>query len=94
MPDVFINHGFSDLNSPITQTPQYLSLQPKKNAVLVSHGRPPWYSIDGKRLCDAYVVGVAGGSGSGKVVLAALRFHVYDCSDVQCLCDRLMLPDK
>lgn len=71
MPDDFINHSLSDLNSPMKQTtPQELSLQPKKNTVLVSHGRPPWYAEDGKRLCDAYVVAVAGGSGSGKTHVA------------------------
>ncbi|KNZ81857.1 Uridine-cytidine kinase-like 1 [Termitomyces sp. J132] len=46
------------------------SLQPKKNTVLVSHGRPPWYGMDGKRKWDAYVVAVSGGSGSGKTHVA------------------------
>ena len=43
MPDNFINHGLGDLNGPITS--QELSRQPKKNTVLVSHGRPPWYTL-------------------------------------------------
>ncbi|KAJ7227218.1 armadillo/beta-catenin/plakoglobin [Mycena pura] len=47
-----------------------LSFQPKKNTVLVSHGRPPWYEEDGHRICDAFVVGIAGGSGSGKTHVA------------------------
>ncbi|KAK0500351.1 armadillo/beta-catenin/plakoglobin [Armillaria luteobubalina] len=43
-----------------------MSLEAKKNTVLVSHGRPPWYGEDGKKLCDAFVIGIAGGSASGK----------------------------
>ncbi|KAL6307459.1 armadillo/beta-catenin/plakoglobin [Sparassis latifolia] len=42
-------------------------LQAKKNTVLKSHGRPPWYGEDGTRICDAFVIGIAGGSASGKV---------------------------
>ncbi|KAJ7707676.1 armadillo/beta-catenin/plakoglobin [Mycena rosella] len=47
-----------------------LTFQPKKNTVLVSHGRPPWYGEDGHRISDAFVVGIAGGSGSGKTHVA------------------------
>ncbi|KAG7451188.1 armadillo/beta-catenin/plakoglobin [Guyanagaster necrorhizus] len=47
-----------------------LSLEAKKNTVLVSHGRPPWYGEDGKKLCDAFVIGIAGGSASGKTHVA------------------------
>lgn len=54
----------------------------KKNTVLISHGRPPWcayewaleydadsrrYGIDGRLLSDAFVIGIGGGSSSGKV---------------------------
>ncbi|KAF8656224.1 hypothetical protein AX16_002660 [Volvariella volvacea WC 439] len=46
------------------------NLQPKKNTVLVSHGRPPWYGEDGNRTQDAFVVAVAGGSASGKTHVA------------------------
>ncbi|KAJ7931546.1 armadillo/beta-catenin/plakoglobin [Mycena leptocephala] len=46
------------------------SFQPAKNTVLVSHGRPPWYGENGERICDAFVVGIAGGSGSGKTHVA------------------------
>ncbi|KAG6813417.1 hypothetical protein H0H92_011396 [Tricholoma furcatifolium] len=63
-------HGFTDVVQPDDPSPQYLSLQPKKNSVLVSHGRPPWYGIDGRRTWDAYVVAVSGGSGSGKTHVA------------------------
>ncbi|KAF7312252.1 Uridine kinase [Mycena indigotica] len=45
-------------------------LQIKKNTVLVSHGRPPWYDEAGNRISDAFVVGIAGGSGSGKTHVA------------------------
>ncbi|KAK2460331.1 hypothetical protein APHAL10511_007720 [Amanita phalloides] len=47
-----------------------LWLKPQKNTVLVSHGRPPWYSEDGVRICDAFVIGIAGGSASGKTHVA------------------------
>ncbi|KDR76262.1 hypothetical protein GALMADRAFT_247565 [Galerina marginata CBS 339.88] len=46
------------------------ALQAKKNTVLVSHGRPPWYAEDGQRISDAFVIGVAGGSASGKTHVA------------------------
>ncbi|KAF9003983.1 armadillo/beta-catenin/plakoglobin [Cyathus striatus] len=47
-----------------------LNIQPKKNTMLVSHGRPPWYGEDGNRICDAFVIAVAGGSASGKTHVA------------------------
>ncbi|KAK1226575.1 Uridine kinase [Marasmius sp. AFHP31] len=47
-----------------------VSVQSKKNTVLVSHGRPPWYGQDGTRINDAFVIGVAGGSASGKTHVA------------------------
>ncbi|KAF5382162.1 hypothetical protein D9615_004389 [Tricholomella constricta] len=70
MPNSLVKHAFSESDDSIEPAPQYLSLQPKKNTVLVSHGRPPWYGEDGKRTCDAYVVAVSGGSGSGKTHVA------------------------
>ncbi|GLB40392.1 putative uridine kinase family protein [Lyophyllum shimeji] len=70
MPNSVRKHSFDESEAPTEPSPQYLSLQPKKNTVLVSHGRPPWYGEDGKRTCDAYVVAVAGGSGSGKTHVA------------------------
>ncbi|PIL35674.1 hypothetical protein GSI_02404 [Ganoderma sinense ZZ0214-1] len=45
-------------------------LQAKKNTVLKSHGRPPWYDEDGKAIHDAFVIGIAGGSASGKTHVA------------------------
>lgn len=38
----------------------------KKNVVVAAHGRAPWYGPDGKNV-EAYVIGIAGGSASGKV---------------------------
>lgn len=35
-------------------------LQAKKNTILTSHGRPPWYGEDGNHLSDAFVIGIAG----------------------------------
>ncbi|TFK75223.1 armadillo/beta-catenin/plakoglobin [Pluteus cervinus] len=46
------------------------SFESKKNTVLVSHGRPPWYGANGLRTGDAFVVAVAGGSASGKTHVA------------------------
>lgn len=54
----------------LKRTPIDVTFQPKKNTVLVSHGRPPWYGEDGHRISDAFVVGIAGGSGSGKTHVA------------------------
>ncbi|TBU55572.1 armadillo/beta-catenin/plakoglobin [Dichomitus squalens] len=45
-------------------------LQAKKNTILKSHGRPPWYDEDGHAVHDAFVIGVAGGSASGKTYVA------------------------
>ncbi|KAL0954478.1 hypothetical protein HGRIS_003447 [Hohenbuehelia grisea] len=56
--------------SPQLRPNNDLSIQPKKNTILVSHGRPPWYSEDGTRISDAFVVAVAGGSASGKTHVA------------------------
>ncbi|KAG8962238.1 Uridine kinase [Tulasnella sp. 425] len=41
-----------------------------KNTILKSHGRPPWYGEDGKPLTNAFVIGIAGGSASGKTFVA------------------------
>lgn len=37
-----------------------------KNVLMASRGRAPWYTPDGK-VVPAYVIGIAGGSSSGKV---------------------------
>ncbi|KAF8340521.1 uncharacterized protein EI90DRAFT_3143886 [Cantharellus anzutake] len=41
-----------------------------KNIVLRSHGRFPWYTQDGQLISPAFVIGVAGGSASGKTHVA------------------------
>lgn len=46
------------------------SFQTKKNTVLRSHGRPPWYGEDGLPINNAFVIGIAGGSASGKTHVA------------------------
>ncbi|KAF8896342.1 armadillo/beta-catenin/plakoglobin [Infundibulicybe gibba] len=72
MPDEFISH--SELAVDERASEFLPSIQPKKNTVLVSHGRPPWYGEDGNRIGDAFVVAVAGmlfrGSASGKTHVA------------------------
>lgn len=42
----------------------------RKNTVLKSHGRLPWYNESGVPLFDAFVIGIAGGSASGKTHVA------------------------
>ncbi|KAL9714073.1 Uridine kinase [Leucoagaricus gongylophorus] len=56
--------------SPIPSGKDLKLFQPKKNTVLVSHGRPPWYGEDGRKTSNAFVIGVAGGSASGKTHVA------------------------
>ncbi|KZT07622.1 armadillo/beta-catenin/plakoglobin [Laetiporus sulphureus 93-53] len=51
-------------------TARDILLQAKKNTVLKSHGRPPWYGEDGAPISDAFVIGIAGGSASGKTHVA------------------------
>ncbi|KZO96697.1 armadillo/beta-catenin/plakoglobin [Calocera viscosa TUFC12733] len=41
-----------------------------KNHILTSHGRPPWYGPDGRAIHNAFVIGIAGGSASGKTFVA------------------------
>ena len=53
--------------------PSKSELMDSKNVVMASHGRAPWYGPDGKNI-EAYVVGIAGGSASGKV---RTRFSSY-----------------
>ncbi|CUA78433.1 uridine kinase [Rhizoctonia solani] len=62
-PTVFRTHTTPFLNNvPLSKG--------EKNTLLVSHGRPPWYGQDGKPLTDAFVIGIAGGSASGKTHVA------------------------
>ncbi|KAF8638288.1 hypothetical protein AX17_002308 [Amanita inopinata Kibby_2008] len=82
MSDGFTKSGYSVTSSPVlpssasvevtraANSSGNLSFQPQKNTVLVSHGRPPWYDEDGVRIYDAFVIGVAGGSASGKTHVA------------------------
>lgn len=52
--------------------------------VMASHGRAPWYGPDGRNV-EAYVIGIAGGSASGKVSyqLACLNYGLkIDKSDI------------
>lgn len=49
--------------------PNVLLTSSRKNVVLTEAGRAPWYDSDG-RSRPAYVIGVAGGSASGKTSVA------------------------
>lgn len=46
------------------------SFQARKNTVLSSHGRPPWYGENGLPLSNAFVIAIAGGSASGKTYVS------------------------
>ncbi|ORY29672.1 uridine kinase family-domain-containing protein [Naematelia encephala] len=48
-----------------------------KNVVMASHGRAPWYGPDGKNV-EAYVIGIAGGSASGKTYVARAILSALD----------------
>ncbi|EAU85440.1 uridine/cytidine kinase [Coprinopsis cinerea okayama7 len=52
-------------------------IQPKKNIVLTSHGRPPWYGEDGQRICDAFVIGIAGSIPTVIILSQASSGHFY-----------------
>ncbi|KIJ51553.1 hypothetical protein M422DRAFT_26957 [Sphaerobolus stellatus SS14] len=47
-----------------------ISVKSKKNTILQSHGRRPWYGENGVPFSDAFVIGIAGGSSSGKTHVA------------------------
>ncbi|KJE92953.1 uridine cytidine kinase [Capsaspora owczarzaki ATCC 30864] len=42
-----------------------------KRRTIFTHGRPPWYNVDGQ-LKEAFVIGIAGGSASGKTTVAQM----------------------
>lgn len=60
-------HDSND-GSPSTNGANNIQTLPK-NTLLASKGKAPWYTLDGNVL-DAFVIGVAGGSGSGKTTVA------------------------
>jgi Ni2+-binding GTPase involved in maturation of urease and hydrogenase len=58
----------------VSQDPRHfkanaISQRRGKNTVMASHGRAPWYTPDGRPV-PAYVIGIAGGSASGKTSVA------------------------
>ncbi|KAI0264485.1 armadillo/beta-catenin/plakoglobin [Gloeopeniophorella convolvens] len=66
----------STLISPLptpNPSPKPTPLVPSRlltNTILKSHGRPPWYDEDGEAISPAFVIGIAGGSSSGKTHVA------------------------
>lgn len=60
------HYDFEKLTSPDMPADGGMPKPQAKNVVMASHGRGPWYTPDGKNVA-AYVVGIAGGSASGKV---------------------------
>lgn len=61
------------VQSAAPQLPE-VPAQRATNVVMASHGRGPWYTPDGKNI-PAYVIGIAGGSSSGKVSSGLLLRH-------------------
>jgi len=79
IPIINLDAGTEDTDAPTrprlvrttsSLTQSLYDIEPVKNTVLKSHGRPPWYDEDGKQLSDAFVIGIAGGSASGKTHVA------------------------
>lgn len=70
------------VDTPSLNMDQKISERTKKNTLLMSHGRPPWYGEDGIPIGDAFVVGIAGGSASGKVYASryTIVFYASDMS--------------
>ncbi|KAI0033078.1 armadillo/beta-catenin/plakoglobin [Vararia minispora EC-137] len=56
--------------TPSPKPDPFLGVKAMKNTLLKSHGRPPWYDEDGLPFSNAFVVGIAGGSSSGKTFVA------------------------
>ncbi|VDC04789.1 unnamed protein product [Peniophora sp. CBMAI 1063] len=56
--------------TPSPRPDPFLGVKAMKNTLLKSHGRPPWYGEDGLPISNAFVVGIAGGSSSGKTFVA------------------------
>lgn len=57
--------------SPLETETEVKGVSTGKNVVMASRGRAPWYTPDGQ-VVPAYVIGIAGGSSSGKV-----RVHMF-----------------
>ncbi|WWD02096.1 uridine kinase [Kwoniella europaea PYCC6329] len=72
------SHNPDDIHPSSGGTRPPLQHTRSKNMVMASHGRAPWYGPDGKNV-EAYVIGIAGGSASGKTsvaraILSALNY--------------------
>lgn len=59
--------------------PQVSSMD-RKNLVVASTGRPPWYNAEGKS-SHAYLIGIAGGSASGKTRVAQSLLKELEASN-------------
>ncbi|ETW83025.1 hypothetical protein HETIRDRAFT_157190 [Heterobasidion irregulare TC 32-1] len=69
-PSVGHSPAVSPSPSPSPRPDPLLTTKTLKNTILKSHGRPPWYGEDGLPFSKAFVVGIAGGSSSGKTYVA------------------------
>ncbi|KAF8591140.1 armadillo/beta-catenin/plakoglobin [Ramaria rubella] len=70
MPPVMVKEQAPAITPPSSPKPQPVRIESKKNTVLQSHGRRPWYGENGVPFSDAFVIGIAGGSASGKTHVA------------------------
>lgn len=48
-------------------------------------GRPPWYDVAGKLLKEPYLIGICGGSASGKTTVARRIIERLEMPWVSCL---------
>lgn len=66
----------SPKNGPVSLTPPMSprklapTAQRRKRRTIYTAGRPPWYNSHGEALGEAFVIGLAGGSASGKTTVA------------------------
>ena len=47
---------------------------PNKKLIKSNSGRFPWYKVDGS-VCEPYIIGIAGGSASGKTSVGIALFN-------------------
>ncbi|KAI0303809.1 armadillo/beta-catenin/plakoglobin [Multifurca ochricompacta] len=66
----YLDVHFRDRSNPKPTPLIVIDTKVLTNTILKSHGRPPWYGEDGQSISPAFVIGIAGGSSSGKTHVA------------------------
>ncbi|EDQ91906.1 uncharacterized protein MONBRDRAFT_17791 [Monosiga brevicollis MX1] len=68
---------------PLNRTSSFGQKEPRPSfRAVFTHGRPPWYRLDGHQE-KALVIGVCGGSASGKTTLAN---RIIECLNIRWVC--------